>query len=244
MNLIYSAVFFNRNYLNLLDLLLKSYAKFSNEHNSDKYVVLTCAEFKHNIEQMFEKYNINGDIMIYNYNTLFEAACARVYIYDYPDIMKYDKILYLDTDVLVTNNLNTIFDFELQDKLYAVKEGTTGHEFWGGQFFNNNLNIPAFSDGVLLFPNSEPIRILITKIKNHIEQHKKDGKSIPICLDQPFVVYHAITDNLYDIEAICNVVHINPTNNSGQCISHFAGGPGHYGSKIDKMTEYYNKFLK
>ncbi len=244
MNLVYSCVFFNRNYLNLVDLLLQSYVKFVSQNDPIKYVILTSEAFKKDIEDMFIKYNINGDIMIYDFNSVFESSCARVYIFDYPDIMSYDKIMYLDTDVLVTNNLNKIFNLELKDKLYAVQEGTTADVLWGAQFFNNGLNIPAFNAGVLLFPNSEPIRNLITKIRTHIEDHKKEGKPIPICLDQPFIVYHAITDNMYDNQSVKDLIHINPEGNNGQCVSHFAGGPGHYEPKIVKMEQYIRGFLQ
>ena len=34
----------------------------------------------------------------------------------------YNKILYLDCDILVTNSLNEILDFQLENKLYVLQE--------------------------------------------------------------------------------------------------------------------------
>ena len=39
---------------------------------------------------------------------MFEACYSRLKIFEYSDINKYDKILYLDYDILITNNLSNI----------------------------------------------------------------------------------------------------------------------------------------
>ena len=39
---------------------------------------------------------------------IFEPACSRLKIFDYSRINLYNKILYLDCDILVTNSINNI----------------------------------------------------------------------------------------------------------------------------------------
>ena len=46
MNLVYSCVFFNQNYINLLSLLLNSYYKFGNCNDKCKYLVICNQNLK------------------------------------------------------------------------------------------------------------------------------------------------------------------------------------------------------
>ena len=66
---------------------------------------------------MFDKYKIIGDIWTIDLTTKLEACCARLQIFNYPKIYKYSKLLYLDTDILVTNNISKIVEFPLENKL-------------------------------------------------------------------------------------------------------------------------------
>ena len=66
-----------------------------------------------------------------------KASCCKINIFQYENIDIYDKILYLDTDVLINSDVNILFNLEIaSNKLYALEEGFIGHELWGGQFFN------------------------------------------------------------------------------------------------------------
>jgi len=44
-------------------------------------------------------------------------------LFNYPHINKFSKILYLDVDILITGNLNKLFEEQLEDKIYCLKEG-------------------------------------------------------------------------------------------------------------------------
>ena len=66
---------------------------------------------------------------------------------------------------------------------------------------------------------------------------------IPVCLDQPFIVYHAFKNNIYNNTKLINLVVNNPVKFSGETISHFPGGPGHYESKIVKMISYMSNIM-
>ena len=247
--IIYSCVFFNEKYIELIQLLLKSYKLFGNSTENIDYLIICNPNFKNKIQLLFDKLNINGKIWCLDLETIFEAGYSRLKIFDYPLINDYDKILYLDCDILVTNSVNKLFDIHLENKLYVLEEGNTMHDFWGNQFFENNPNVSAFTSGILLFNNNSIIKDLFSEILFHINNHINCNLPIPDCLDQPFICYHAIKNNLCDNKSLINLVVNNPnikTNNilekmiefTNQSICHFPGWPGHYFSKIDKMKNF------
>ena len=241
--LIYSCVFFNKDYINLIDLLLKSYVMFGDPEGDIDYLIICNPDFQNNIQEIFDKLNINGKIWCLELTTKFEAAYSRLKIFDYPNINLYNKILYLDCDILITNSINKILDFQLENKIYALKEGETIHNNYGKMFFDNNPNCSAFGSGVMLFNNSTILKELFSQILIHINNHINNKLPIPTCLDQPFIVYHAIKNNLYNNEKLVNIVVNNPKNLNGETICHFPGGPGWYSKKINSMSEFMNNII-
>ena len=254
--IVYSCVFFNEKYVNLINLLLKSYKLFGNSSDNVDYLIICNSDYQKKIQELFDNLNINGKIWCLDLKTMFEAGYSRLKIFNYPDINLYDKILYLDCDILVTNSINNILDFQLENKLYALQEGNTNHHYWGQQFFGkNNPKYEAFTSGILLFNNNIIIKDLFSQILLHINNHITSKLSIPGCLDQPFIVYHAVKNNLYDNQKLINIVINNPNksdrwrpkqihqNYNGQTICHFPGEPGFYENKIEKMSNFMNDIM-
>lgn len=240
--LIYSCVFFNEKYVELLRLLLKSYVLFGNPRKDIDYLVICNPDYKENVDKAFREIEIEGKIWDLDLKTLFEAGYSRLFIFDYPNINEYDKILYLDCDILVSNNISNLIDFELENKIYALKEGNTNHPYWGGQFFPDGHNVvEAYSSGILLFNNNVIIKQLFKTILDHINRHKEQELPIPDCLDQPFIVYHSITQQLYNNEKLIEFCLNNPDHVGcqGETILHFPGGPGFYNNKIMRMTWFF-----
>ncbi len=261
--IIYSCVFFNEKYVNLINLLLKSYKLFGNSSDDVDYLIICNPDYQKKIQELFDNLNINGKIWCLDLKTKFDACCSRLKIFDYPNINLYSKILYLDCDILITNSINNILDFQLEDKLYALQEGDTNQNvrYWGKQFFDKNPNCSAFISGILLFNNNIIIKDLFSQIVQHINeeliknnyellfQQHKDVDFSKIFGDQPFIVYHAIKNNLYDNQKLINIVINSPKNFNNETISHFPGGPGLYEKKIVKMANYmrnimFNKVVK
>ena len=242
--LIYSCVFFNEKYIRLINLLLKSYKLFGNSPDDVDYLIICNPNFQKKIKAIFDNLNISGKIWCIDLKTNFQAGYSRLKIFNYPNIDLYNKILYLDCDILVTNSINNILDFQLENKLYALQEGNTKHRFWGSKFFDNNPHCTAFTSGILLFNNNTVIKDLFSQILLHIKNHITSMLPIPECLDQPFIVYHAVKNNLYDNQTLINIVINNPKNFNNHTISHFPGpGPGKYQSKIVKMSSYMKNMM-
>ena len=251
MNLIYVSVFHNASYANLLKLLITSISV--NAHFDKKttdILILTSPTFQPLIQKELNNFDLPIYYYLLDFYTLFDAGCARLHIFEYDSICKYDKILYLDTDILINSDVNILFDLDLSfDKIYALEEGTIGdeHGYWGKQFFDltkeYNRAQSAFTSGILLFINGQSMKTLFHCIKSHIKEYIFIQKnSIPICLDQPFIVYNAISQNKYDNQLLKLYVENNPSNvNSEKIVYHFPGGPGAYNSKFLKMTAFWEK---
>lgn len=247
MNLIYICVFYQKSYINLLKLLITSISTKSNinKENTD-ILIITSTDFKLVIEKELQNFNLPLLYYILEANSIFEAGCARLNIFKYDCIDKYENILYLDTDILLNSDINTLFNLELSsEKIYTVKEGNIGHVYWGGQFFDfrkYDRNLSAFTSGVLLFKNSICIKKLFNDIQEHITEYIYNKNVIPDCLDQPFIVYNAISQGKYDNQILNYYVDNSPVNISVEkIIYHFAGGPGAYDSKISKMLAFWYK---
>ena len=243
MNLIYSCVFFKEEYIKLIYLLLKSYSLFGDADENTEYLIICNHRFENKIKNIFNNLDITGKIWCLDLQTKFQAGCSRLEIFKYPNIKNYNKILYLDCDILITNKLSYILDINIEDKIYCLEEGNTNHDFWGKQFFEKNPNISGFTTGILLFKNSNKMEKLFNDIKKHIDDHVSKGLEIPKCLDQPFIVYHAITKNLYNNKKLIGLTINNPEKFNGETISHFPGTPGHHQSKLEKMNKFMNEIM-
>lgn len=248
MNLIYMCVFHQMSYINLLTLLITSIlAKANINKETTDILIITSPSFQPLIKNKLESFNLDLCYYILDLHSLFDAGCSRLNIFKYENINKYNKILYLDTDILLNSDINVLFNLEItSDKIYALEEGNIEHEYWGGQFFDfNKFNRTesAFTSGILLFSNSDSMKLLFNTIQTHIVDYiytKKNG--IPICLDQPFIVYNAISQNKYDNQVLKSYVENNPSVvSSEKIVYHFPGTPGFYDSKFYKMSNFWAK---
>jgi hypothetical protein len=245
--LIYLSVFFQESYINLLRLFSLSFAFFGNKDDNTDILILTMWPFHDKIKKIFNDLNIEVSIHCLNLFTFFEAAYSRLYVFDYPNINNYQKILYLDTDILITNNINNILDLDIDNKLYTLMEGTIGDPCHGIEFFDFtkiDRETPAFTSGILLFNNSENIKDIFHRIVIHIKKDCSEGKPIPICLDQAYIVYHAISENIYNNQLLIGKCINNPIEFTENTVNHFMGWPGHYDSKYDKMMRFMNNIFE
>ena len=247
MNLIYVCVFHQESYINLLKLLITSIDIKSkiNKQTTD-ILIITSPTFQPLIQKEVQLFDLPIKYYILDLHTLFEAGCARLNIFKYEGISNYDKILYLDTDILINSNINILFNLDISlEKIYTLEEGDIGQEHWGSQFFDftkYDRTLPGFTSGILFFKNSNNIKILFEVIQSHIEDYIYIKKNpIPVCIDQPFIVFNAVSQNKYDNQLLKMYVENNPTVvSSEKIIYHFPGLPGAYGSKIEKMTIFWN----
>ena len=245
-------VFHKKEYIRLLTLLLTSISlKSKIDTTTTDILILTSPEFQPMIEEEASGFGFKLQYYTLDLHTLMEAGCARLNIFQYANISKYDTILYLDTDVLVHSDVNVLWNLDISsEKLYALEEATIQHPFWGGrrffQFSKHPNHTTAFSSGVLLFRNSDTMKNLFATIQSHIVDDITVKKNpIPKCLDQPYIVYNAIVQKKYDNQLLKEYVENNPTETqSKKIVYHFPGFPGLYSSKYEKMTMFWEKMYK
>jgi len=249
-NLVYCCVFYNKDYFKLLELLLKSMKMFSTVDSFD-FLILTAPDFEPMVKQIARTLDLDLRIFCIDLQTIFQAACARLSIFDYPEISEYEKLLYLDTDILIKADLAPIFQLPIDDLLYGIESGNIGSANFGGQFFDFKKfdeNLAGINSGTLLFLNSENMKNLFKRIKNHIQAFTNDGNQHPYCMDQPFINFHAIKDSLYNNQLLNSHVSLfegNDTveNYSTSSICHFSFPIGNFGHKFYRMQEFLKKTL-
>lgn len=250
-NAILICVFMNEDYLRLLYLLLESIYIYGNINDDTDIIIYTNTDFANKIKQT----NLFSNKIVFqindNYNTLDQACKSRLDIFEFTNIVNYKKILYLDTDILVTNDLNDMFDLAEKDVLYAKKEGSIDNEydFYGRTFFENDCDykmkysndMSAFSSGVLLFKTTEPIIQLFKSIKDHIAQYYHPF------YDQPHVVYISKSQNMIDKDdTLDKYIYIQKEGENNEFIHnnsiiHFSRGVGVFKNKIDVMNDFLMK---
>ena len=250
-NLVYCCVFYNKDYFKLLDLLLKSLKMYSPE-NFD-FLVITQKEFEPLVKEIGRTLDLDLKTFCLDFSTIFQAACARLYIFDYPELPGYEKLLYLDTDILIKGSLDPIFDLlnGAKDVLYAIESGTIESPSFGSQFFNFNQidkSLTGINSGTLLFFNSQIMNSLFQRIREHLVSFTQSGQKPPYCLDQPFINFHAIKDNLYDNKALNPFVSLfegNDTvdNYTTSSICHFSFPIGNFAHKYNRMCDFLDKTL-
>lgn len=244
MNLIYMCVFYQRSYIKLLKLLITSISVKGNiNKDTTDILIITSPGFHSIIQKDLEGFVLPIHYYILDLNSLMEASCCKLKIFSYDQIDKYQKILYLDTDVLINSDLNVLFSNEISsDKLYALEEGNIGHEYWGAQFFDFtkfDRNTSAFSAGVFYFMNSLSMKKLFEDINMQITNYNGNN---PVCLDQPFLVFNSFIQGKYNNQFMKKYLENNPSVvNNEKIIYHFPGGPGNYHSKFSKMTAFWDK---
>ena len=249
-NLVYMCVFYNRDYIKLLDLLLKSLKFYCNNINFD-ILILTIPDFESEIYNICNTLGIHVLVYTINSTTIFQAACARLSIFDYDYITAYKKILYLDTDIIIKGELAPIFNLPLNDVLYGLECGTINSPSFGNQFFNFSKidgSTTGINSGTLLFKNSQKMRDLFSRIRKHVDEFTESGQKIPYCMDQPFINYHAIKDGLYDNKVLNQYISLyegNDTVNNYETssICHFSYPIGNFGHKYKRMAAFLSKLL-
>ena len=244
-NLVYFSVFYNKNYFRLAALLLKSMKAFSSVDGFD-ILILTAPEFREHAEELAKILPLQ--IHCIPLTTLFEAACARLCIFDYPNIDAYDRILYLDSDIIIKKDIAPIFDLPLNDVLYGIECGHAGSMNFGAQFFDFatiDRNTTTINSGTLLFNRCAVMRDLFKRIQAHIDCYTGEP---PYCMDQPFINYHAIKDGLYnnsllnDHVSLYEVVDTVP-NYKTASICHFSFPIGNVQYNFARMAAFFEKIL-
>jgi len=252
-NLVYLGVFQNRAYIELLKIFLISVKLFSSIKQID-FLILTSDDFLPDIEELSSSIEIPLKTFTIDPTKLAGAAFARLNIFEFPEIYNYEKVLYLDTDIIIQGDLQKVFELDIEDKLYAMSEGTIEHEIHGGFWFDFKTidrNTVGINSGILLFKPTETMKTIFTNINNHICEIRESRKLMPQCEDQAFINYHFIKESKYDnklIEAYALIYCIDPppppSKPTDIVICHFVWPIGNAYHKMGRMKPHLTHILK
>jgi lipopolysaccharide biosynthesis glycosyltransferase len=167
MKCIFICVFNNVNYVDMCYLLLDSIFLYGNLRNDTDILIYTSTEFMNMIKQS-RFYNDKIKFEINDTYNSIEAACkARLDIFNLPTISNYEKVLYLDTDIVIKDSIDKVFGLIRNDILYVLEEGDIDENQHGKKLFGNEINNyndkSAFTSGILLFNNCEATKDLFEK---------------------------------------------------------------------------------
>jgi len=244
MNSIFCCVFNHEKYVDMFLILLESIFIYGKVGTNINILVYTSTLFMNKIKesQLYNDEKIRFEIND-TYDTIDKACKSRLDLFNLPSITNYDKILYLDTDILVKDDINKVFDVCKEDLLYVLEEGDidSDSDFWGKSLFGDEINDypdkSAFTSGILLFNNCEKIKVLFNNIKEDIITRPFNFG----CCDQPYIVHNAFKYNLFNNKDLKTLaVNYDKNSNSDKVIHHFPGGVGCFQHKIETMTTFLN----
>jgi len=228
-------------------LLLKSISIYGNLGENTEVVIYTSSEFMKMFKQS-SLYSIHPPKWVFelneNYNNINFACKARMDVFSLPSIQKYEKVLYLDTDILIKGDLSRVFQVAKEEILYVLEEGSItcpvfSVQFYGRTLFGNDIHKyadkSAFTSGIMLFRNCDKMRTLFDIIKRDIINRPFTFQGY----DQPYIVYNAFKMRAFN-NKILKKLAVNNDNNidSTFIIHHFPGYPGVYHHKIMHMTNF------
>jgi len=242
----------NPHYVEMFFLQLKSIYLYGTLDKNTDIVLYTSSELMKFVKSSF-LYNIFKNNIVFEindkYNDINSACKSRIDVFDLSSISKYDKILYLDTDIIITGDINTVFEMSKKDIIYVLGEGQVNendvNNYWGSialfnkEEMNIHRNKVAFSSGIILFNNCDKVRFLFNKIKEDVVRRPYFFS----CYDQPYFIYNAFIYELYDNTTLDKYVKRTDKDNEfddQHVIYHFAGDPGHHIRKLPLMTNFFN----
>ena len=248
-------IFDNKDYLELLKMLMVT-VKFFSKTDTIDFLVLTTELFQDDIVNISDLIGIPILMKFFKFTTLHESLCARLYIFDYENIYMYSKILYIDTDIVLINDISKIFKLQIENKVYALGEGEIQYESWGSQLFDLNQvkpDTPGMNSGILFFKNTTTIRTIFKNIINHMKSFEENDIAMPCCPDQAFISYHCIKDGNHDTDLMKSYAGmyskdapLHPLSQSHVIFCHFTwpiGDAIHKRNRmINHMTHIFNNY--
>jgi hypothetical protein len=164
MNCIFICVFNDKKYVDMFYLLLESILRYGNLDTKTEILVYTSTEFMNMIKHSYLSQIAfdNNEIKFEINDTYDYINTAKLDIFNLSSISNYNKILYLDTCILVKNDINKVFNECQDDILYAIDNKT----------FSNNVHKIIFTS-VLLFNNCHTIKEMFIKISEDIKINER-----------------------------------------------------------------------
>lgn len=242
--LVYYTIGFSRGYIDMLELSIQSLRKV---YTGDIGVI--CDE-----SMIDECQQRMPDIMVWSVPDSSSGVIAsmnKLRIYDFVQVNDYDKVLYLDTDILVVKSIDSYFEnINVEGTLYVYTENSNQenhkHLWWSLQnyteeecaFFRRE-NILPFNAGTFGFVSTEDMRQHFENVRDMIRTHTG-----PYFYEQSFLntYFNRRNNTLRHVFTSDNYIFCpHPCNNYENAILlHFADASQSASRKCERMQTYLN----
>lgn len=211
------------------------------------YQSIICKELPH-----FVKFHITP-----NNNSPHQTSMRKCEIFDYENIQLYSKVLYLDSDIVVTGDISRMFDKISNENVLYVKTETRDNDCHNHLEHSLQLhtesqvlefsrrNQHGFSCGHFMFCNS-------AIMNHHFDQVLKLMRSHtgPYFYEQSFMNHYFnsefITDETmleHNIDFFDSSKTSNNMQNPGATIAHFACASMPHMLKLNNMKIFYSRII-
>jgi len=246
-DLVYYSIGYNNKYISLLDIAIKSVMIYS----SADILVICDASFLPMCKEMLPERVLY--MTVPDSQTKEAASMQKLNIFDYENISSYDRVLFLDTDIIVHTSLEPFFNgVRRSGILYVYTEREEQYEHKNLCFSLLNYTpedfimfkmhkVMVFNTGCFLFIPSLTMKFHFDEIRKMIKNHKG-----PFFFEQSFM-------NVYfnKLNATDRTVLTNSNYRMGAAhyrhykgfIAHFSSIPGNADNKLESMKEYYSNLL-
>jgi len=238
-NLVYYTIYFNTGYVELLNKSIESILNYS-KANFDLLLITDKNTKELILKQSFVK---KITPKFYITETPFDGVVAsqnKVRVFEYENIEEYDKVLFLDCDVICLGDINTILNQNINhDTLYTARNSNLA--FWHHKTFHHGFEFldqshvnemqmakqMPFNAGQFLFRNSDRMRAHFNNVCWFMERWTGE-----YFFEQSFMCYYfcksyitddTILQNHMSIINTTNVTVYNITENT--CLIHFIAPP-------------------
>jgi hypothetical protein len=256
-NLIYFTVFEKDEYIELLDILLKTLKK--QNYSNFELLFITDEVTKQKIQNIknlkFFKFNYH---IVDTIKDAVEASMQKLKIYEWEKIKKYKNILFLDVDIVVIGNLKNIFCGNGNPNVFY--SATHNHDQWLHKTVYHCLvdyteeqlknfekkSISALNAGQFFFKNTSTMEKHFQNINSFVKTW--NGRYF---FEQSFINYYFNLLELADthtFDSVFKFVSINQNQTANvfddrAVFVHFMGNAGNGLGKLDFMKRHYSKYI-
>jgi len=182
-----------------------------------------------------------------------DASAKKLHIFEAIQNMNVERIMYIDSDILVDRNIDSIFNKVTHpEKLYAYYENTNieshKNRNWSFQNYSDahieffhEKKIYVFNAGFFCFRNTPQMKQhfqnTIQLMNNHVGEQFYEQSAINVYFNKNDLVDGKLINNenynmYYPFNETCR-----------NKIVHFAGAPGNTQSKLERMKEFLIQYI-
>lgn len=210
-------------------------------------VIITDSDTQKEIAKIRDLKKLTGkvDYLIVNKDVdLHQALLRKFDIFKYDKIMDYEKVMYLDCDIVVQDDLCKMFRSvrTKTGRLYAPAEGTIDGKYWGLDAYRKEDYITLKKKGVKSFNSGTFMFVPDQDMKDHFMAAKRFALSYDRrhFYDQSFFNYYFNMKRLSATQGITRYVQLFPDTTQiypDKIILHVAG-IARYKKKTKMMRDY------